>query len=543
MADLGTGFRRLPKPGNAGLRRSWTINHLQRGTYFWTVQAVDHSFAGSPFAPVQTFMVTNILDTPTNDPPFAQDLSVTTPEDTAVNVTLVATDVDSLALIYTVLTPPSHGVLSGTPPSLIYTPTTNYFGLDSFTFEVSDGQLHSGPATITITTLPVNDPPVARAGPDQSVDCAGPLTAVMLDGRDSTDVEGQPLSYSWREGNTVLGASAMLQVGLSRGAHIIILEVTDPNGAAAQDTVLVNVVDVTSPAITCPDNISVEFNSEAGAWVTFTPAATDLCSVVTIVCSPPSGSTFAIGTTNILCTATDASGNAESCSFLVTVLGAQSLLQNVLAELGALRAAVTNRDDARRLDDAIQHLTASLLSELWIDPTHLERQVGDKVFHELRGAVHQLRELIQDKNSSMADVPLRGFIDRLVRAARLLAVVSIQDAAAAGLNPAKIAEDNAEMAKGDDDVNEGKFESAIDHYRNAWKHAVHLKIKASLAPSGNVRLAFVSGMAENYVIQASTNLMDWVTLDTPTVGSDGVITIDDAGVDHSSARFYRIMSP
>jgi hypothetical protein len=124
-----------------------------------------------------------------------------------------------------------------------------------------------------------------------------------------------------------------------------------------------------------------------------------------------------------------------------------------------------------------------------------------------------------------------------------LAVVSIQDAAAAGLNPAKIAEDNAEMAKGDDDVNEGKFESAIDHYRNAWKHAVHLKIKASLAPSGNVRLAFVSGMAENYVIQASTNLMDWVTLDTPTVGSDGVITIDDAGVDHSSARFYRIMSP
>jgi len=51
------------------------------------------------------------------------------------------------------------------------------------------------------------------------------------------------------------------------------------------------------------------------------PTASDNCSGATVVCSPPSGSTFQEGTTNVNCTATDASGNTASCSFAVTVGG------------------------------------------------------------------------------------------------------------------------------------------------------------------------------------------------------------------------------
>ena len=43
---------------------------------------------------------------------------------------------------------------------------------------------------------------------------------------------------------------------------------------------------------------------------------------------------------------------------------------------------------------------------------------------------------------------LQGFIDRIVKCDRLLAIISIQDAAAAGLNPKKVAEDLAMVAKG-----------------------------------------------------------------------------------------------
>lgn len=78
--------------------------------------------------------------------------------------------------------------------------------------------------------------------------------------------------------------------------------------------------DTTPPTITCPADMTVEATSPAGAEVTFTPIARDDRDPFPIVsCTPPSGSTFPLGTTTVTCTATDASGNSASCSFTVTV--------------------------------------------------------------------------------------------------------------------------------------------------------------------------------------------------------------------------------
>lgn len=543
LADLGTGFRRLPKLGNTNLRRSWRINNLQRGTYYWSVQAVDHSFAGSPFAPVQTFTVTNVLDTPTNDPPFAQDLSVTTPEDVPVNVTLAAIDVDSPSLTYTVAAPPSHGTLSGTPPALVYTPNTNYFGQDHFTFQASDGTLDSVPATVSITVQSVNDLPIARAGSDQTVECAGPQTVSVLDGRNSSDADGDSLSYSWREGSTSLGTNALQPIALELGSHPITLLVTDPGGDISEDTVLVQVVDTTPPVLSCPTNLYVEFTNEAGVAVIFAPPASDICGVASVVCRPPSGSTFAIGATEVVCTATDPSSNAASCHFTVTVQGARAALEKVLADLRALRARIDDRQDGERLDAAILDLEGAVDPALWVDQIRLQRQGGNNVFHELKQAVHELGELIMDENSSVPDAALQGIIDRLVRVARLLAVVSIQDAIAAGVNPGKIADDNREVVKGDDDASAGRFESAIQHYRNAWERAVHIRIKALLASGRSLRLEFMAVAGESYTVECSTNLIDWVTIGTRTAGPDGVIELEAPNVGQFSTRFYRVVSP
>ncbi len=92
--------------------------------------------------------------TPVNDAPAADPQSVATNQDTAVAITLSGSDVDGDALAYTVTSSPAHGSLSGTAPSLTYTPGAGYTGSDSFTFVVNDGQVNSTPAAVSITVNP-----------------------------------------------------------------------------------------------------------------------------------------------------------------------------------------------------------------------------------------------------------------------------------------------------------------------------------------------------------------------------------------------------
>jgi hypothetical protein len=143
---------------------------------------------------------------------------------------------------------------------------------------------------------------------------------------------------------------------------------------------------------------------------------------------------------------------------------------SVLAELQALSATVTDKQDGRKLDEAIKHLTKSLDLELWIDETHLQTKHGDKVFNEEKDTVVKLLELLKDKKSTIPDATLQGFIDRLVSADKLLASTAISDAA--GGNAKKIDKANEELGKGDARILDGKFTDAIEHYRNAWKQAI-----------------------------------------------------------------------
>ena len=70
---------------------------------------------------------------------------------------------------------------------------------------VNDGKLSSAPATVTITTQ--NSPPVANAGPDQSV-ARGAM--VHLDGSGSTDPDGDQLTFSWSITSKPAGSTAVL---------------------------------------------------------------------------------------------------------------------------------------------------------------------------------------------------------------------------------------------------------------------------------------------------------------------------------------------
>jgi hypothetical protein len=97
-----------------------------------------------------------------------------------------------------------------------------------------------------------NRAPIAVAGADQVVECAGPGgTAVTLNGAGSSDPDGDALSFEWREaGGRVVGTTAIVPLTLPTGRHVFTLTVDDGKGGTATDDVVVTIQDTEAPTLT-----------------------------------------------------------------------------------------------------------------------------------------------------------------------------------------------------------------------------------------------------------------------------------------------------
>ena len=62
MANSANGYRRVVAQGNAQQRHSWEVT-FPSGTFYWSVQAIDGAFAGSPFATEQVVAVSAVDET------------------------------------------------------------------------------------------------------------------------------------------------------------------------------------------------------------------------------------------------------------------------------------------------------------------------------------------------------------------------------------------------------------------------------------------------------------------------------------------------
>ena len=98
-----------------------------------------------------------------------------------------------------------------------------------------------------------NELPIASAGPDQTVEANQPNAAnVQLNGSDSTDPDGDPLTYIWRKNGEIIAGPTgndISNVVLSLGMHNIELTVDDGNGGTDIDSVNIEIVDTTPPEL------------------------------------------------------------------------------------------------------------------------------------------------------------------------------------------------------------------------------------------------------------------------------------------------------
>jgi hypothetical protein len=108
-----------------------------------------------------------------NHPPVAKPQTLTTFENTPVVVTLTGKDADGDALTFRVVGQPAHGTLNPQPSTVdqfSYTPVTNYYGNDTFSFVANDGKTDSAPALVSISVAHVNQPPHLTVPDAQTAD-------------------------------------------------------------------------------------------------------------------------------------------------------------------------------------------------------------------------------------------------------------------------------------------------------------------------------------------------------------------------------------
>ena len=112
--------------------------------------------------------------------------------------------------------------------------------------------LDADTTTVTKRIVPLNNPPVADAGDDQTAECGAPA---ILDGSGSTDPDSTEGTnddialFEWYLGREKLGEGETIRWKLPLGTNVITLKVTDSGGLTDTDETTVEVVDMLPPRV------------------------------------------------------------------------------------------------------------------------------------------------------------------------------------------------------------------------------------------------------------------------------------------------------
>lgn len=198
------------------------------------------------------------------------------------------------------------GTVTCTPPS------GSVFDVGTTTVNCSEGSVLKCSFTVTLAD---NTPP--------RLTCTSGVTVTAPSGKTSTPVDFPAPTGTDNCSSVDIKCSPPSGSNFNIGNTLVTCTGTDSSLNTAQCFFTVTVRDPDGPIIVCPASVNVSpAAGQTSAVVTYpAPSVSDNLPGVTTVCSPPSGSTFPLGTTPVTCTATDSNGNQASCTFSVSVGG------------------------------------------------------------------------------------------------------------------------------------------------------------------------------------------------------------------------------
>ena len=225
-----------------------------------------------------------------NDAPVTTDQTASTNEDTAVDITLTSSDVESDTITFSIVSDVSNGTTTLSGATVTYTPSANFNGTDTFTFKANDGTDDSNTSTVTITVAAVNDAPVTS---DQTAS-TDEDTAVDIT-LSSTDVEGDSVTYSIvsdvSNGSTSLSGSTVTYTPTAdwNGTDTFTFKANDGTDDGNTSTVTITVAAVNDAPVAIAVNSPT--NEDTAKFITLSATDVEGSSLTySIVSNPSNGS-------------------------------------------------------------------------------------------------------------------------------------------------------------------------------------------------------------------------------------------------------------
>jgi hypothetical protein len=271
--------------------------------------------SGSTFALGTTTVNCSATDAASNtaNGSFLVHVLDTTPPtivDTPGSITAEATGSSGATVGYS--SPTASDLVDGPVPVACVPASGSVFALGVTIVSCTATDAHSNTATtgFSVTVADTTDP-ILAVPTDITTEATGSSGAAVTYSASATDLV---------DGSVTVLCSPASGSTFALGSTIVSCSATDDAGNTTDGSFNVTVEDTTAPSVTPPTPISAEATGPSGAVVSFSASASDIVDgPITPTCSPLSGSTFALGTTLVTCTATDVAGNTGTASFNVTV--------------------------------------------------------------------------------------------------------------------------------------------------------------------------------------------------------------------------------
>lgn len=244
---------------------------------------------------------------PNTAPTAVDDPNYSTPEDVTLTIAapgVLGNDTDpdpgTTVLTATLSTGPSNGtVILNADGSFVYTPTANFNGPDTFTYQATDGLASSNTATVTVTVSAVNDPPTAvDDGFTTNEDTTLTIAASTLLANDTEIDAGDTITVT-AVGTAANGSAALTLPSVTytpaanfSGVDTFSYTIEDSGGLTSTANISVTVLPVSDAPIAVDDTITTTEETTVEIFVLTNDSDSDGDPLLISAISSPSNGAF-----------------------------------------------------------------------------------------------------------------------------------------------------------------------------------------------------------------------------------------------------------